>query len=84
MSWVFFTMGYCNFTVTLTIMNISTMLSTSLNELKVINEVIKLLNDIEVHTHVHILSSYIRTIYMASLAFLNNEYPVSSPGNWSM
>ena len=38
------------------ILNISTMLSV----LKVIEEVIKFLNDIEVHTYIHILSLYIQ------------------------
>ena len=38
------------------ILNISTMLSV----LKVIEEVMKLLNNIEVHTYIHILSLYIQ------------------------
>ena len=36
-------------------------ISTILRVLKVIDEMMELLNDIEVHTYVHILSSYIKT-----------------------
>ena len=56
-------------------------ISTSLSALKVINEVIKLLNDNEVHTHVYIIT--IHTIYRANPLYDDYagilEYPVSSP-----
>ena len=62
-------------------MNISTMLSPSLSVLKVIDEVMKLLNDIEVHIRTSII--IIHTIYIANLLYDDYagilEYPVSSP-----
>ena len=47
---------YCHANKSRLIMNIRTMLSM----LKVINEVMKVLNDIEVHSYVRILSLYIQ------------------------
>ena len=61
------------------IMNISTMLSV----LKVIKEVMKLLNEIEVHTYVYVHYHYTHTIFIAILLCSDYagilEYPVSLP-----
>ena len=51
-TWVIFTMGYCNFAVTQIILGEYMYISAMLSVLKVSEEVMKLLNDIEVHTYV--------------------------------
>ena len=70
-AWVIFTMGYCDFVnISRLIMHISAMLRA----FKVIEEVMKLLNDIEVHTYVFYLINY---VYNDCAGIL--EYPLSSP-----
>ena len=57
-------------------------ISASLNALKMIDEVMKLLNDIEVH-YIRTYIIIIHTIYKANLLYDDYagilEYPVSSP-----